>query len=450
MRWNGQRSNSARVLGKKVEFEGRGGDIRLDAHVLETIQGGLIQIVRNAVAHGIEAESDRVAAGKDPAGRICVHVVRRGRQIVFVCHDDGRGVDLEAVQRLATERGLLKGAAEKADAQSLVQLLLKGGISTSASVTDVAGRGVGLDVVRESVERLGGEVVVHTERHRGTTIELVIPPSLASMDALLIEAEGTDGVPITTSIPLESVRSTLRVAPSDISSASQGQTIVYDRQAIPFVPLVAALEGAAWSPHRSWTAIIVTGGKGLAAVGVDRMLGASRIVARPLPQHLSASAVMAGASLDAEGNPQLVLDPEGLVAAAERGSAPDHGHKAADRPILVIDDSLTTRMLEQSILESAGYDVDVAISAEDGLEMLRARRYALILVDVEMPGMDGFSFIERIRGDALFHDIPAILVTSRVSPDDLQRGRDVGANGHIAKSEFDQAELLVMIEQLTR
>jgi two-component system chemotaxis sensor kinase CheA len=180
------------------------------------------------------------------------------------------------------------------------------------------------------------------------------------------------------------------------------------------------------------------------------MLGASRIVARPLPQHLSASPIMAGASLDAEGNPQLVLDPEGLVAAAERGSAPDHGHKAADRPILVIDDSLTTRMLEQSILESAGYAVDVAISAEEGLGMLRARRYALILVDVEMPGMDGFTFIERIRGDALFHDIPAILVTSRVSPEDLQRGRDAGANGHIAKSEFDQAELLVMIERLTR
>jgi two-component system chemotaxis sensor kinase CheA len=159
---------------------------------------------------------------------------------------------------------------------------------------------------------------------------------------------------------------------------------------------------------------------------------------------------MAGASLDAEGNPQLVLDPEGLIAAAERGSAPGHGQKASDRPILVIDDSLTTRMLEQSILESAGYDVDVAVSAEKGLEMLRARRYALILVDVEMPGMDGFTFIERIRGDALFHDIPTILVTSRVSPEDLQRGRDAGANGHIAKSEFDQAELLVMIERLTR
>jgi two-component system chemotaxis sensor kinase CheA len=270
------------------------------------------------------------------------------------------------------------------------------------------------------------------------------------MDALVIEAECADGIAVTTSIPIDSVRSTLRVAASEISSASQGHTIVHDRQAIPFVPLAAALDGAPWSPQRSWTAVVVAGSKGLAAIGVDRMLGASRIVARPLPQHMSASAIMAGASLDAEGNPQLVLDPEGLIVAAERGSAPDRNQKAADRPILVIDDSLTTRMLEQSILESAGYDVDVALSAEEALEILRRKRYALMLVDVEMPGMDGFTFIERIRGDALFHDIPAILVTSRVSPEDLQRGRDVGANGHIAKSEFDQAELLVMIEQLTR
>jgi two-component system chemotaxis sensor kinase CheA len=441
--------DAARALGKKVEFEGRGGDIRLDAHVLETIQGALIQIVRNALAHGIETEDERVTAGKASTGRVSVQVSRRGRRIVFACHDDGRGVDLEAVQRLAVERGYLKDANGKTDAQSLVQILLKGGISTSASVTNVAGRGVGLDVVRESVERLGGEVVVRTEPGRGTTIELVIPPSLASMDALVIEAEGVDGAPITTSIPLDSVRSTLRVPASEISGTSQGHTIVYDRRAIPFIPLVSALDGVPWPAHRGWTAVVVAAAKGLAAIGVDRMLGASRIVARPLPQHLTASAIMAGASLDAEGNPQLVLDPEGLFLAAERGSTVGEDQKVADRPILVIDDSLTTRMLEQSILESAGYDVDVAVSAEEALEILRRRRYALILVDVEMPGMDGFAFIERIRGDALFHEIPAILVTSRVSPEDLQRGRDVGANGHIAKSEFDQAELLAMIERLT-
>jgi two-component system chemotaxis sensor kinase CheA len=327
-------------------------------------------------------------------------------------------------------------------------MLLRGGISTSETVTDVSGRGVGLDVVREGVERLGGEVVFHTERGIGTTIELVIPPSLASMDALIIEAEGTDGTVSTTSVPLDAVRSTLRVAASDISRGSPGDTIVYEQKAIPFIPLTAALEGMPWSPRRSWTTIVLDGAEGPAAIGVDRLLGTGRIVARPLPQHLAASPIVVGASLDTDGNPQLVLDPEELASAALRGCPAKVDPAPSGGRLLVIDDSLTTRMLEQSILESAGYEVDVALSAEEALEILRDNRYALMLVDVEMPGMDGFTFIERIRSDARLRDIPAILVTSRASPEDLQRGRDVGANGHIAKSEFDQADLLARIERL--
>jgi two-component system chemotaxis sensor kinase CheA len=144
-----------------------------------------------------------------------------------------------------------------------------------------------------------------------------------------------------------------------------------------------------------------------------------------------------------------VLDPDGLVNAISRGYAATPAAKPPRRPVLVVDDSMTTRMLEKSILESAGFDVDVATSGEEGFDCLRGKPPALILVDVEMPGMDGFTFIARLRADRALRDIPAILVTSRVSPDDLQRGRDVGANGHIAKSEFDQSKLLAMIDRLT-
>jgi two-component system, chemotaxis family, sensor kinase CheA len=440
--------DSARALDKKVVFEGKGGDIRLDAHVLEALQGALIQIVRNAVAHGIETPSERTAAGKLPAGLVSVHITRRGRMIVFSCRDDGRGVDLEGVRRIATERGMLDRSGKDYDARDLMRILLRGGISTSATVTNVAGRGIGLDVVREGIERLGGEVVFHTERGKGTTIELLIPPSLASMEAIVIEAEGADETISRTSIPLDAVRSTLRVSQADITRGAPGDTIVFEQKAIPFIPLATALDGLPWSPDRSWTTLIVAGASGHAAIGVERLLGTSRIVARPLPQHLAASPTVASASLDSDGNPQLILDPEGLVAAAQRGASARRNAPTQGRPILVIDDSLTTRMLEQSILESAGYDVDVAVSAEQALEILRYKSYALILVDVEMPGMDGFSFIERIRSDPALRDTPAILVTSRVSPEDLQRGRDVGANAHIAKAEFDQAELLSMIKPM--
>jgi two-component system chemotaxis sensor kinase CheA len=169
---------------------------------------------------------------------------------------------------------------------------------------------------------------------------------------------------------------------------------------------------------------------------------------RTLPETLPPSSLVAGATLDAAGNPRLVLDPDGLVAAAMSAAAPVAKEPIRDRPILVVDDSLTTRMLEQSILESAGYTVDVATSAEEALVIVRRRDYALILVDVEMPGMDGFGFVETIRADPALRAIPAILVTSRDAPEDRRRGAEVGAQAYVIKSEFNQSDLLATIRRL--
>jgi two-component system chemotaxis sensor kinase CheA len=425
--------DTARAQGKQVHFTSRGGDIRLDLHVLETVQ---IQVVRNAVAHGIEPESERAASAKPPAGQVSVEITRRGRKIAFVTRDDGRGVDLAAMRRLAEQRGL-------AGADDPVRMLLRGGISTARRITDVSGRGIGLDIVRESVERLGGTVKFDTVPGQGTTFELLIPPTLASMEVLTVEAGGH-----TLSIPLAAVRGTMRFAVEEISHSASSATVAYEKTAIPFRPLASALAGAPWPSERNWTAIVIASASGTAALGVDRLLGAGPIVVRALPDAMTVSPVIAGTSLDAEGNPQLVIDPDGLVAAAARGASDSRDAATPKRPLLVVDDSMTTRMLEKSILESAGYDVDVALSGEEALDRLRTKRFALILVDVEMPGMDGFTFIEHLRADTALRDIPAILVTSRASPDDLKRGRDAGANGHIVKSEFDQAELLGMIERM--
>jgi two-component system chemotaxis sensor kinase CheA len=436
--------DTAQALSKHVVFEGKGGAIRLDSHILEVVQGALMQLVRNAVAHGIEPGSERRAAGKQETGRVTVDIRRLGRRIAFECRDDGRGVDLDAVRRVAQQRGLLGSEAKRFDANDLMRALLRGGISTSNTITEVSGRGIGLDVVREAAERLGGEVVVRSDAGAGTVFQLVVPLSLASLDALIVEASGT-----AIGIPLDAVRSSLRIAAKDISRTPAGATVLYDEKVIPFIPLSKALGGASQPVSRNWTAVVVAGAGGMAAIGVDRLLDTARIVVRPLPDHTPASAIVAGVLLDAEGNPQLVFDPDGLVAAAHGGDIAELETKAPGRPVLVIDDSLTTRMLEQSILESAGYDVDVAQSGEEAIEILRRKRYALFLVDVDMPGMDGFTFIERIRSDSACHEIPAILVTSRSSPEDRQRGRDVGAQGYIVKGEFDQVKLLTMINSLT-
>jgi len=434
----------AQTLGKRVLFEGRGGDVRLDAPVLAAVQGALLQLVRNAVAHGIETPGGRLAAGKSPDGHITVEVQRRGRRVVFRCRDDGAGIDLDAVRRSAQRKGVIDASAPTLGADALVRMLLRGGLSTSGTVTEVAGRGIGLDVAREAAEQLGGEVRASTVAGQGTTLELLVPLSLASLEALLVETAGKS-----VAVPLDALRGTLRLAASDIARSAQGDSLFHQGRAIPYVALSRLLDPAAPDRARDRvSALIVEHGGASAALGVDRLQTVATIVLRPLPEFAPASALVAGVALDVEGNPQLVLDVEALLQAAQ--SAGSVMREAAKPPIqvLVIDDSLTTRMLEKSILESAGYAVHAAVSAEEGLEQARRQPYALFLVDVEMPGMDGFTFIERTRADPALRDVPAMLVTSRASPADRQRGVDVGAKAYIVKSEFAQTEFLERVRQL--
>jgi two-component system chemotaxis sensor kinase CheA len=265
------------------------------------------------------------------------------------------------------------------------------------------------------------------------------------LETLVIETSG-----VAATIPLDAVRSSVRLAPEEIARTAQGDTIVYEGKVIPFLPLARIVLANAPSAgaDRHWSAVIVEGTNGIAAVGVDRLLGTTSLVLHPLPELAHAAAVIAGAYFDSQGTPQIVLDPDGLVAEAQRERTGEFQPQTTRPPILVIDDSLTTRMLEQSILESAGYLVEIATSGEDALEKAGQRRYSLFLVDVEMPGIDGFTFIERTRSDAGLRDIPSILVSSRDSPEDHERGRKAGAQAYIVKGEFNQRQFLERVRKL--
>jgi two-component system chemotaxis sensor kinase CheA len=437
--------DTAQALGKRVVFYGRGDDVRLDAHVLAAVQGALQHVVRNAVAHGIELATERTAAGKPPEGRVVLDVVRRRHRIAFVCVDDGRGVDLEAVRRAVRSKGTFSRKERELDAKYLMSLLLKGGISTTHAVSEVSGRGIGLDVVREAAERLGGEVAMRTEPGRGTTVELVVPVSLVSLEALVMEDAGASAT-----IPLDAVQRTLRVLPGDLTRTVGGESLVHEGNVIPFVSLSRALSRGTLPVRgaRPLTAVVVRSAAGVAAVGVERLLGTMSVLLRPLSDLVPVAPVVAGASLDEGGNPQLMLDPDALVVEAGRAAGVQPEPETPGTPVLVIDDSLTTRMLERSILESAGYEVDVATSGEEALDMARRRRYALFLVDVEMPGMDGYAFIEHASADPALAGVPSILVTSRAAPEDRRRGEEVGAHAYVVKSEFDQSDLLKRIREL--
>lgn len=441
--------DAASALGRSVDFDARGGDVRLDAHVLGAVASALAHVVRNAVAHGVEPAPDRVAGGKPARGAVRVQVERRGARVLFACDDDGRGVDVESVRRRAIERGVVDAATARAlDARAVHELLAAGGITTSDAVTEIAGRGIGLDVVRATAERLRGEIRVASEPGRGARFELEVPVSIASLDALVVEAGD-----VCATIPLDAVRRALRLSPEDVATVGGRESIAHEGKQIPFVHLGRALrvrdDGR---PRAACSAIVVSSGGATAAVGVDRLLGTTSAVLQSLPAYVAADPIVAAAALDADGNPRLVLDARGLVDAASRarGASARPAPRPPPLPVLVVDDSLTTRMLEKSILESAGYAVHVATSAEEALAKASAQRYAFFVVDVEMPGMDGFGFVAATRADPALRDVPAALVTSRDAPEDRARGLAVGAVAYIVKAEFDQGVLLDTLKRWIR
>jgi two-component system chemotaxis sensor kinase CheA len=437
--------DAARALDKEVDFLVTGSDTHIDAHVLAALRTALVHLVRNSVAHGIEDRVEREKTGKSTSGRIEISIERRGHRARIHCHDDGRGLDLELVRKTAIERGLIPSElAPSIDEGAVAELLLRGGISTSPTVTRISGRGVGLEAVRHSVEALKGEIAIRSVRGEGTTVEILVPLSLSAMPALAMEVDDTAVL-----IPLDSVRETLRVSTDRISVDADGERLVLRGEVVPFLPLRRALNRPQRNGARTQSAVVVEAEGRIAALGVDG-LGASRsVIVRGIPDHAGAQSIVSGVAFDDDGTPQLVLAPAALVRSATQPvSVHDRPAASPVPPLLIVDDSLTTRMLEQSILESAGYEVDLAVSGEEALEKARRRRYGVLIVDIEMPGMNGFELLEKAREDPELRATPAILVTSRADAADKRRGRELGARAYIVKSAFDQNELLEAIRRL--
>ncbi|WP_436530408.1 hybrid sensor histidine kinase/response regulator [Actinoplanes sp. HUAS TT8] len=430
--------------GKRVRFATVGAEVKMGSHLLGPVSAAFLHVVRNAVVHGIEPEAERRAVGKPVEGTVTFEVERRGRFAAFRCRDDGRGFDVAELRAKAQARGLTAtGEAE------VLELVMHGGLSTSKAVTEVSGRAIGMDVLRDIAAQLHGEVKIRSTAGAGALVELIVPLALLSMTGLLVEAGDT-----VASLPLDSVRACVRLSATEAATAAATGKLVYQDTAAPFRPLVETLYTGRSVPDTAGpgAAVMLEAGVGTVAVGVDRLCGTHALVARPLPDLAPSTRAIGSVSVDADGNPRLVLDPEGLAGEMLRGDADSPRAAVASMapplPILVVDDSLTTRMLERSILESAGYQVDLAASGEEGLERARSRRYGLFLTDIDMPGIDGFTFVERTRADPDLAGVPAILVSSRASAEDRDRGLRAGASAYVVKGEFDQEQLLAHIRGL--
>ena len=433
--------DAAGALGKAVRFEAAGGGLRLEAPLLLALQDGLQHIVRNAVVHGIEPPEARAKAGKAACGIVGVALTLASRRLLIHCWDDGQGLDLGAIGAAAKARGLWDGSGALSE-KAAGGLLLSGGLTTSRELTELAGRGLGMGILRSVVERLKGSLQLSSGQGHGLDLRIEVPARLSAYAALEVEAGGRACL-----IPFRDVRSARHLGPLPPPGTPLAATLMEGSAALPLLPLAACLGVLGLRPR---VAVVMGDGEGRFALGLDRVRGVRDALVQPLPEMAPACPLALGVSLDEAGDPCLVLDLAGLGQAARepRDAWPSGDGPVKALPLLVVDDSLTTRMLELSILETAGYAVDLAASAEEGLARLRERRYGLLLVDVEMPGMSGFEMLELLRQDPELKGIPAILVTSCSSPADRCRGVAAGARDYIVKGEFDQSRLLGRIREL--
>lgn len=452
--------STAAQLGLEARCVTHGSDARLFAPLVDGLRDAMLHLLRNALAHGVESPAERRHQGKPEIATITVSLERRDRTVVLTCADDGRGIALEAVREAAVKQGELRAEeAASASRDTLLQVLLRPGFSLSGAVNEVSGRGVGLDAVRAAAERLGGHVAIWSEEQVGTRFEVIVPEQQFAVRALEVVAGGARHL-----LPLARVAQTFQLQPHHTAQLQGMRTLLVEGETMPFLALeelLGASGSGAWtpgaiSPLKGHTLGVVVRGAANArlVLGVSAIGSARDVLVEPLPPSAEAEPYVAGVTVAPDGTPELVLYPEAIVpsasSAAWRAEVRAEEPEPAALPLLVIDDSLTTRMLEQSILEAEGYEVDVATSAEQGLQMARAGVYALFLVDVEMPGMNGYEFVAAVNADATLRETPCIMVTSLDSAESRERGRLAGAYSYIVKGEFNQGVYLERIESAVR
>jgi CheY-like chemotaxis protein len=434
----------ASASGKDVRLVLVGEDVELDKQVLDGVSDALKHLVVNAVDHGCEHAVDRVAAGKSAQSTVTVSARSAGGTVVIDVADDGAGIDEQAVRAAAIARGVLPADSTLAGA-ALLEVLFTPAFSTLSTVTESSGRGIGLDVVRSSVEALGGLVEVRTSPGAGTTFTVTVPVTLGVLHCL-IACIGAERY----ALPVPGIVESISLKDMPVHSLAGQPVVMRHGQTVPLLDLGAALGHSGERDSRA--AIVVRHGDRQAAWAVDRLDGELELVVKDLGPFLGRLPLVSGATIDGDGSVVCLVDLRelgfdgGAVVPAQQ-EAP--AHIPVDRPrILVVEDSVGVRELERVILEGAGYDVVTAVDGADGAAKLGDPPADLVLSDVEMPGMDGFALTRTIRRTKSWEHVPVVIMTSRGSEEDQKAGLEAGASAYLLKTEFDQDQLVETVRRL--
>ena len=440
---------AAQEAGKQAELAVEGASGEMDRQVLDKMLPPFEHMLRNAVVHGLEKAEDRLAAGKPATGRITIRLHREGSEMVIDVADDGAGLDVDSIRRKAYEKELLSPDSKVGD-DEIMQLILMPGFSTARKVTQSAGRGIGMDVVANEVKQLGGSLQISSVTGQGTNFTIRLPFTLAITQALIVRT-GDEVY----ALPLPTVEGVARIARADLEHmlSQSDPTYEYGEQTYHFRHLGMYLGGqAAELPEDEAfvPVILVRAGENSAALLADEMIASQEIVVKSVGPQLASIRGISGATILGDGRIVLILDVNALV----RSGAPVVELKSRaptptdDRPLaLVVDDSITVRRVMERFLGRNGMRVVTARDGIDAISVLQDAKPQIILLDIEMPNMDGYEFAKHVRNDERVSDVPIIMITSRVGDKHRARAIEIGVNDYIGKPYQDE-QLLDAIRRL--
>lgn len=440
----------SREQNKEIDFIIEGDNIEVDRRVLEQIKDPLIHILRNSIDHGIETPSIRAQQGKNAKAEIKLVIAQEGNKIKITISDNGKGINVEQVKEKALKQKLISLEQSKTmSSQEIISLIFESGLSTSPIITDISGRGLGMAIVKEKVDNLGGSITLSTQDWVGTSLELLLPASLATVRGVLISVSNQLFI-----IPTINVEQVLRIKKTSIKTIENKETIFFNQQTLALVALSNILSLPTNSDKSEYLIVLVLrSGENKLAFIVDNVISEQEVLVKSLGKQLVRVRNISAATILGNGKVALILNVLDLIKSAIKQTGNYQSVNAQETnvkqsTVLVAEDSITARMLIKNILEMSGYQVKTAVDGLEALILLKNEDFDLVISDIEMPRMNGFELTTKIRQDKKLADLPVVLVTSLDSRQDRERGIDVGASAYIVKSDFEQSNLLAVVEKL--